>query len=115
MRMKKSLTKKEILRKREEIRGILQADNRIDIKGSRLLFKKNNLDYNRLLVTVPRKFGNAVTRNKAKRYGKEIFRHIKHDIVKGYDFCIVLFPGIYKYGERNEQITSLMRKANLFQ
>ena len=51
----------------------------------------------------------------AQKNDASLNRLIKHDIVTGNDLCIVLFPGDYKYAERNEQINSLMRKANLFQ
>ncbi len=50
---------------------------------------KNSLDYSRLGISVGRKFGNAVKRNRAKRLVREFFRRNKHIIPKGYDFVFL--------------------------
>lgn len=48
----------------------------------------NTLEYSRLGVTVSRRVGNAVTRNKLKRYIKEYFRLNRLSIGKN-DFSVI--------------------------
>lgn len=43
----------------------------------------------RLGLTVSRRVGNAVTRNRVKRRLREIFRHARPDIQPGYDIVVV--------------------------
>ena len=50
---------------------------------------KNNLKVNRMGITVNKKTGNAVLRNRAKRVIREAFRHIEKDLIEGYDFVLV--------------------------
>ncbi len=50
---------------------------------------RNSLPYSRLGISVGRKFGNAVRRNRAKRRVREFFRRNKHKIPRGYDFIFL--------------------------
>lgn len=53
-----------------------------------LFIKKNGCDHPRLGVTVSRRVGNAVTRNRVKRYIKEFFRTNKQNLYH-YDYSII--------------------------
>lgn len=52
-------------------------------------FKKNRLRTNRLGITVSKKVGKAVTRNRVRRLIKENYRHREEKIKDGYDIVIV--------------------------
>jgi len=49
----------------------------------------NGLNVNRLGITVSKKVGNAVKRNRIRRHIYEAFRLIEADLKSGYDFVIV--------------------------
>lgn len=48
----------------------------------------NDLPHARLGLSVPRRVGRAVARNRIKRLLREVFRHHQHDLARGYDFVI---------------------------
>ncbi len=55
-----------------------------------ILYKrKNDLDYTRIGITVSKKTGNAVVRNKIRRRIKEIYRELAPDIKPGYDLIFI--------------------------
>ncbi|MBE7024551.1 MAG: ribonuclease P protein component [Ruminococcaceae bacterium] len=61
-------------------------------KASGLLvvyFKKNRYGQSRLGITVSKKVGNAVTRNRVRRLIKENYRLMEPEIRDGYDVVIV--------------------------
>lgn len=55
-----------------------------------ILYKnENKLEVSRLGITITKKFGNAVVRNRAKRRLKEIYRLYLYRIKDGYDIIII--------------------------
>ena len=46
----------------------------------------------RLGLSVSRRVGNAVRRNRVKRQLREVFRHLRHDLPGGYDLVITVRP-----------------------
>lgn len=66
------------------------------VRGTALtLFgKANDTGYPRLGITVTRKVGNAVRRNRVKRLFREIFRHRRADWPVGLDVVVNAHPGI---------------------
>ena len=54
-----------------------------------LYVKKNGLSYNRLGITVGKKIGKAVVRNRAKRRLRELYRTNVHIMRGGYDIVMV--------------------------
>lgn len=64
----------------------------------KVYFKKSqfNLEHSRLGISVTKKVGNAVRRNRTKRIIREYFR--KEEIFRGLglDFLIVISPRLYK-------------------
>lgn len=54
-----------------------------------LYVKRNGLSYNRLGITVGKKIGKAVVRNRAKRRLRELYRAKAHLLEKGYDIVLV--------------------------
>ncbi len=54
-----------------------------------LYYKKNRQGQNRLGITVSKKVGNAVTRNRIRRRIKENYRLLEMQIRDGYDIVLV--------------------------
>jgi ribonuclease P protein component len=61
-------------------------------KGPMVLYAlANDLGHPRLGLTVPRRVGDAVRRNRVKRHLREIYRHLRQDL-PACDFVIVVRP-----------------------
>ncbi len=54
----------------------------------------NELPYNRYGISVSKKLGNAVFRNKYKRIVRNIIDNNKKDYIKGKDYIIILRRGV---------------------
>jgi ribonuclease P protein component len=54
--------------------------------------KPNELPHPRLGLSVPRRVGTAVSRNRIKRYLREAFRLSQHDGSRDYDVIVVVRP-----------------------
>ncbi len=111
--MKKSLTKKEILRKKSDLKRIFASGSNCKCRGAKILFLQNSFPYNRFAVTLVRKYGNSVERNYSKRVLREVFRNEKNNIKGCFDIVIVLYPGDYSFQERYDQFKVLIKRANL--
>lgn len=65
-----------------------KADKRII-----LYRRKNDLNVNRLGISVSKKVGNSVVRHRIKRLIKECYRRIEEDLLTGYDLVVVAREG----------------------
>jgi len=117
--MKRSLTRHERLKSRTDIKRLFSSAKSVSMKGMRLLFLDNSVGHNRILVTLTKKYGNAVQRNRAKRVLREIYRDIKYKLIQGYDIGVIIYPidskdsGEYDYHDRYKQFRSLLKKAGI--
>jgi ribonuclease P protein component len=75
---------------------------------------KNGLEQSRIFVTLVRKYGSSVQRNRAKRVVREIYRHEKHQLRSGFDYAIILFPDVDTYMNRQEQLKKLWKQAGAY-
>ena len=98
--MRRSLTKREIIRKKQDINRIFREGKSESISGMRLIASSNDFGYDRIIVIPAKHFGRAVDRNLVRRRAKEIFRLYEGRIQeenpeesKGHDFVLVVYPG----------------------
>lgn len=78
----------KLLKRAEFIRLSRQADSIADRRFV-VAFKKNGLDRTRLGITVTRKTGNAVVRNRIKRLVREYFRLNRQKIRGSFDINVI--------------------------
>lgn len=76
--------------KRSDFRRTERKGRRVSAKHFIVYARKNPFDSSRLGLTVSRKVGNAVVRNRYKRRVREIFRRNKADIARGYDYVVIV-------------------------
>jgi ribonuclease P protein component len=64
-----------------------------EVRGPLVVFAlPNALGHPRLGLSVSRKVGVAVKRNRIRRLLREAFRHMQHDLPRGYDWVVVVRP-----------------------
>jgi len=80
---------------------------------------KNNRDISRLGISVSKKVGNAVVRNRVRRLIKESCRLRAHTIDKGFDIVVVARPAIGtipredSYRKVDKALGSLFKRLSL--
>ncbi|MBI2839603.1 MAG: ribonuclease P protein component [Acidobacteria bacterium] len=62
------------LHKKHEFDAVFRSGKRVSAQVATLVVKANDLGFSRIGLSVSRKAGNAVTRNRMKRWIREIFR-----------------------------------------
>src|SRR5438270_10461902 len=75
-----------------EFSAVFEARIR-ESRGPLMIYAKpNDLSHCRLGISISRKVGTAVRRNRIKRLLRESFRLMQHDLPRGYDLVIVVRP-----------------------
>ena len=113
--MRKSLTRAERLRSKPDFKRAFSSSHRQGVPGLTLFIAENGLQWNRIAITLKRKYGNSVQRNRVKRILREIFRKNKSRLKLGYDVVLLVYPGNDIYEERENQFLSLLKKAGIVQ
>ncbi len=118
--MEKTLTKaegftfEEKIKKSSEIQLLFRKGKKVSTNGAKLFILPNDLSFNRIAFTLPHGYGNAIQRNYSKRLSREAYRHIKKNLICGYDMLLLVYKGEYDYSSRMEQISFLCKKAGLY-
>ncbi len=88
--------KQERILKRSEFIDLYLHGQRYSTENFVVIIRKNGGNISRLGISVSKKVGNSVKRNRVKRMIREFFRHNKQDIPKGYDILIVALEQAHK-------------------
>ena len=96
------MKKIEIIKSSREYTDIINNSRAKKSKYFSVYYRKNNKS-NRYGITVPKKTGPAVTRNKIKRRVKNIIDNNKKVVHNGYEYVIIIKKGILEltYKDKN--------------
>ena len=87
------LPKACLLRKNGEFNRVYRQGRRLHGKGFSLIFATNAMEYNRLGISVQKKTGKAVDRNRIKRIIREAFRLHREIFPVKSDIVLTVRPG----------------------
>ena len=118
--MRRSLTKTELLRKKDDIDRIFKYGDKCSCLGMRLISLKNSLGYDRFIIIPAKHYGRAVDRNLLRRRAKEIFRnyHGRHPYQEcttetTKDYVLIVYPGkVSSFSLLESDITKLLDRSN---
>lgn len=111
--MKRNLTRKERIAKSSDFGEIFASGKTKSCRGAKIFFIPNGKNFNRIGITLKRKYGNAVERNYVRRIFKELYRNNKHAIKSGFDIILIIYPGKFSFSDRKEQFNLLLRRSSL--
>jgi len=104
------MKKKEIIKKSNDYTKIINTNNKIRNKYYSIFYKKSN---NTLFgISIPKKTGNAVVRNKIKRQIKNIIDNNKINIQTGYNYVIIIRKEILELSfiEKEKELITLFKR-----
>ena len=103
------MKKLEIIKSSREYTEIINTNKCKRNKYFSVYYRKNN-DKNKYGITVPKKTGTAVIRNKIKRRVKNIIDNNKNIVQKNYDYVIIVKTGIIDltYQEIEKELLKLL-------
>ena len=111
--MRKSLTKKQIIRLKADIDNVFKAGRKFSLSCFKLYVCDNDLPYSRIIVIPARHYGNSVQRNLIRRQVKEIWRTNQEKIKTGLDMVVIVYPGkALDYEEKEELLLKLFIKSS---
>ncbi len=111
----KCFTRIERVKHPLEIKNLFKNGQKVSVSGAKLFVLPNNLDYNRIGFPLPRGYGNAVQRNRSKRFSRESYRNLKAYLNTGYDLLFLVYPDAENdsFHSRCVQFRTLCQKAGL--
>jgi ribonuclease P protein component len=86
---RKTFTKDDRLLKRSDFQRLSKSGKRIQNRYFIVYISRNDFQRCRLGLTVTRKVGNAVARNRIKRLAREYFRQNRHIIKDYWDISLI--------------------------
>ena len=97
------------LLKSYEFNNLRANSVKVENKEFYLIFRKNVYDYSRIGLTVSKRIGNAVARNRIKRIIRDYFRRNRTLISNNID--IIVIAKKYVAGKTNKEIFDSLRKV----
>jgi len=109
-----SFRRHERLRRQKDFQLTLRHGSRRQTKNFTIILRPNALEFSRLGVTVSKKVGNAVKRNRVKRCLREFFRLHKHKLPPSHDLVIMAKrdAATLAYREVLEELAAVLIKDN---
>ncbi len=107
-----TLDKNERLLKSSEFKAVKKNGDKYYTKNFLIILKPNGLERSRIGISISKKEGNSVKRNRMKRLIREFFRLNKEEIPKGFDILIVALKQFDRCGLSNitEELGGLLLK-----
>lgn len=104
------MKKIDIIKSSNEFTEIINTGKSRKSKYYSIYYRKNNTS-NRYGITIPKKLGIAVLRNKTKRRVKNIIDHNKNTMQNGYDYVIIVKKGILEltYIDMEKELLKLIQ------
>ncbi|MBM3235571.1 ribonuclease P protein component [Candidatus Poribacteria bacterium] len=103
------------LTKKREFEKVYKNGRRYWNKTFVIYIMPNKINITRLGLTVSKKVGKSVKRNRVKRLIRESFRLSQEQIMPGYDIVVVAQPSAYglKYQQARLELLALWRRAGI--
>ena len=101
--------KKLRLLKSYEFNNLRKNSAKVENKEFYLIFKENLFDHSRIGLTISKRIGNAVARNRIKRIIRDYFRRNRSIISNNID--IIVIAKKYVAGKTNKEIFESLRKV----
>ena len=108
------MKKNNIVRKKYEFDNIIKVGHLVKNDCFVVYYYENTVNTYRFGISVGKKIGNAVTRNKYKRKIRNIIDNNKKYYSNKLDYIIIMRRGCIdlKYSEIDEKFVSLIKKIN---
>ena len=106
------MNKEKIIKKSEDFTKIINSNIKVKSKYFSVYYMKS--EKNHYGITVPKKIGNAVTRNKIKRQLKNIIYKNEKDILFGYNYVIIVKEAVKNitYSDLEKELLYIIRKVS---
>lgn len=106
------MNKEKIIKKSEDFTKIINSNNKVKSKYFSIYYVSS--EKNHYGITVPKKIGNAVTRNKIKRQIKNIIYNNEKDILLGYNYVIIIKEAVKNvpYSDLEKELLYIIRKVS---
>jgi ribonuclease P protein component len=99
--MDETLKPRERIKKKKDFNHLYKKGKRYRGQYFTLVYLSNEFNHSRLAVVASKKLGNAVTRNKTKRWMRDLFRRNKELLKNPTDLIIIPHRGIHEAGWQN--------------
>lgn len=105
------------VKKKSEIDAIFNNKKQLGNSYFSIFYKGNEFNHFRFGLSIGRKYGNSVSRNKIKRQVRSIMRLNQELINKAFDFIIVIKPkaNTLTYEQISNEIISLLKKLKIME